>query len=584
MLTSTGTGKGSDVKLHRIIVSTGASTDLSANLPDFGAPTAGFVETQGDYNMAIAVKPDSATFVLIGTTNLIRSTDGFATKPTNKNKGWIGGYAHADNFTQFDNHHSDQHIIVFDPFKPNVVWSGHDGGISRTHTVTAEPVAWQDMNNGYNVTQFYTVALPHQAGFAQLTEVAGGTQDNGTPSFDYANPAAGSEDISSGDGAFVYIGKDRVIASAQEGQAFRLDSLSLQDIAPPTSATGTPLFIHPFAVDPVTESTLYYPDNDVILRNTSLGTATRSTGWSTLSNIKAADARLITALTVTTSSPSNRLYFGASDGSGSLAPKVYKLDNASTATTGLVDVSISGAPNRAYIHNIAVNPSNGNEILVVMSNYGIVGLYHSSDGGSNYTAVEGNLEGTTNNPGPSLRWAAILPRSSSTQYLIGTSVGLFSTITLNAAGTIWSQEGADEIGNTIVAALDARVSDGVVAAATHGRGIFIGTSTNPVGIDEAVTTNGRPKTLALNQNYPNPFNPETNIRYALPKAGPVRLAVYNIQGQEVITLVNGVQSPGTYEVLWNGRNAVGQQVASGVYLYRLTTSESRVSKRMTLLK
>ena len=140
------------------------------------------------------------------------------------------------------------------------------------------------------------------------------------------------------------------------------------------------------------------------------------------------------------------------------------------------------------------------------------------------------------------------------------------------------------IGNTIVAALDARPSDGVVAVATHGRGIFIGTSTNPVGIDESPAIGGTPKTLALNQNYPNPFNPETTISYALPKTGPVRLVVYNIQGQEVITLVNGVQSSGSYEVVWNGHNAVGRQVATGVYLYRLTTSESHVSKRMTLLK
>jgi hypothetical protein len=723
VLTSTGGGERSEVKLHRIIVSTGASEDRSAGIPDFGDPV-GYMSTQGDYNMAIAVKPDDEHFVLIGGIDLFRSTDGFATRPTDPDKGWIGGYATANDVSPYENQHADQHVVFFDPVNPKMLWAGHDGGISRTLDVTAEPVAWEDMNSGYNVTQFYTVALPRETGVADLTEVGGGTQDNGTPVFDFTDPGAGSEDITTGDGAFIYIGKDLAIASSQMGVASRYDADGFDgEVAPPSGASGTPLFIHPFAVDPGDEETLYYPVENVLWRNTQLSTATTSTGWTELTGVTAPSGMTISALAATAGNPAHRLYYGASDGSGDDPPRVFRLDNAHTATNGETDISIPDAPDGAYLHNIAVNPHNGDELLVVMSNYNIVGLYHSTNGGQSYTAVEGNLEGSQNTPGPSLRWAAILPIGGITQYLVATSVGLFSTTALNGANTVWVQEGADLIGNTVVAALDARPSDGTVAAATHGRGIFIGTSeanqqtiqsdTSTVtfvagdGSQTAVTftagsvaghtvtylSYGRslpgmlpgesppsipvryfnlstsipdtttftatlrvtytlaqldsagvaaestlvlfrydaadsswnqvattvdtlantataatstfstwalasatptgipdtdriptPRAFALQQNFPNPFNPETTIRYTVPQAGPVRLVIYNIQGQEVSTLVNGVQSAGTYQVVWNGRNAQDRPVSSGVYLYRLTAGDAHETKRMTLVK
>ncbi|MDZ4699715.1 MAG: FlgD immunoglobulin-like domain containing protein [Rhodothermales bacterium] len=94
-----------------------------------------------------------------------------------------------------------------------------------------------------------------------------------------------------------------------------------------------------------------------------------------------------------------------------------------------------------------------------------------------------------------------------------------------------------------------------------------------------------PTRFALHGNYPNPFNPSTTIHFELANAGQVVLAVYDVLGQQVAELVNGVQSAGVYEVQWDGRDTDGQVAASGVYLYRVTfdgqQSQSRV---MTLLK
>jgi hypothetical protein len=99
-----------------------------------------------------------------------------------------------------------------------------------------------------------------------------------------------------------------------------------------------------------------------------------------------------------------------------------------------------------------------------------------------------------------------------------------------------------------------------------------------------------PATFALLQNYPNPFNPTTNIRYTLPQAAHVSVKIYNLLGQEVAQLKDEIQTPGAYDVVWNGRNIMGQSAASGVYFYRLEAAPIDGSspfsnfKKMLLLK
>ena len=88
-----------------------------------------------------------------------------------------------------------------------------------------------------------------------------------------------------------------------------------------------------------------------------------------------------------------------------------------------------------------------------------------------------------------------------------------------------------------------------------------------------------PRAFALDQNVPNPFNPATQIRYALPDAGSVRLTVYNALGQEVARLVDGHQEAGFHVVRWNAG-----RVASGTYYYRLEAPGFDSVRKMMLLK
>ena len=94
----------------------------------------------------------------------------------------------------------------------------------------------------------------------------------------------------------------------------------------------------------------------------------------------------------------------------------------------------------------------------------------------------------------------------------------------------------------------------------------------------------QPQTEALEQNYPNPFNSSTTIPFSLSNQQTVRLQVYNLQGQPVTTLVNQTLGAGVYRVTWDGRNAAGQAVASGIYTYRLQTGAQTQVRHLTLLK
>lgn len=90
--------------------------------------------------------------------------------------------------------------------------------------------------------------------------------------------------------------------------------------------------------------------------------------------------------------------------------------------------------------------------------------------------------------------------------------------------------------------------------------------------------------FTLYQNYPNPFNPITQIELALPETGPLTLTVYNIVGQKVKTLYNGIAQKGTYRFVWDGRDESGNAVSSGVYIYRAEYQGRSESRKMILMK
>ena len=94
-----------------------------------------------------------------------------------------------------------------------------------------------------------------------------------------------------------------------------------------------------------------------------------------------------------------------------------------------------------------------------------------------------------------------------------------------------------------------------------------------------------PRTFTLSQNFPNPFNPTTSISFGLPESGYVKLAIYNILGREVRTLVSSPMEAGSYQAVWNSTDNMGRQISTGIYFYRLIVDNQVIStKKMIMLK
>jgi photosystem II stability/assembly factor-like uncharacterized protein len=242
------------------------------------------------------------------------------------------------------------------------------------------------------------------------------------------------------------------------------------------------------------------------------------------------------------------------------------------------------------------------------------GFYRSTDGGATWSRVTLPASGFTagvdflntqigvvgNSGGSAARTTD--GGATWTPVTIGTAGAIYS---VSAAGTqnFWATRGTTVQASTNSGSTWAQDFSGAVGTFYHSNFVTAGNSAygwgvtssgriyayfNPVtGVDDP----GDPLPLAftLSQNYPNPFNPATEIQYSVPKSSFVTLKVYSLLGQEVATLVNGDLAIGNHVARWDGRNANGALVGSGMYFYRMEArthdGSSFISvKKMLLLK
>lgn len=169
----------------------------------------------------------------------------------------------------------------------------------------------------------------------------------------------------------------------------------------------------------------------------------------------------------------------------------------------------------------------------------------------------------------------------------GTNTATYSQ-TFETNGIHWSTINTDS-GDFIWTAPDAGVGQVCLYWAGLQGTPSNGADTQVVLIsDEAVTgVNDEPQMpdmISLSQNYPNPFNSETIIEFAISNAGSAKFEIDNILGQQVYSLEKHLDGPGTYSFNWNGKNAEGIDLPSGVYFYRLRTDKGTYARKMTLLR
>ena len=161
---------------------------------------------------------------------------------------------------------------------------------------------------------------------------------------------------------------------------------------------------------------------------------------------------------------------------------------------------------------------------------------------------------------------------SSTGWAVGDSGTILKTTN---GGTIWTSQNSKTTNDL----RSVYFVDPDIGWAVGSYGTILKTTDGGVSFVEESFSEATPKSFFLSQNYPNPFNPSTTIRFSLVKSCHVTLKVYNILGQEVETLVEGERRVGEYEVRWTP-----EDLASGIYFYRLQTGELAESKKLVLMK
>lgn len=155
---------------------------------------------------------------------------------------------------------------------------------------------------------------------------------------------------------------------------------------------------------------------------------------------------------------------------------------------------------------------------------------------------------------------------------------LFVWQTVNSGGGLYISSG-----DTLISTVG-QVWVGEMQGGSYKMGIGWACEGSPTKVEEEDEDENIPSKFSLSQNYPNPFNPTTRIEFSLAKSGFVSLNVYDILGKRVRTLVSGDLSSGYRSVLWDGKNEQGEEVASGIYFYRIKAGEFAESKKMILMK
>ncbi|MFC1501774.1 T9SS type A sorting domain-containing protein [bacterium] len=253
---------------------------------------------------------------------------------------------------------------------------------------------------------------------------------------------------------------------------------------------------------------------------------------------------------------SDIVYAGGNQYTTSWEAALFKTTNGGTSWTDL-SASFTGSE----IKCICIDPNDHDRILV-----GGSGVWVSTDGGTSWAAPTFS---------PTVQDLTPDPATSSVWYM-GTTNGMYQSVD---GGYNWTQfnNGLD---NTYVQCIALDAANQIVYAGTNGGGVYRYIIESGVEDDDPAL----PTEITLHQNYPNPFNMQTEIVYEIPVSGMVHLAIYNVQGRLIRTLVDGHELSGRKTVSWDGRDMEGKEVSSGMYICRLRTDDFIDMKKMILQK
>ena len=395
----------------------------------------GILSGQGWYNETLAINPANSSELICGGLEAFRSTNGGVTWPT-RVTNWVTAipYVHADHhYMSWWKKGNESRMVI-----------GCDGGIFYSND---GGLSWVDKNRNLSLKQFYAAAIHPAAGSPYLLA---GAQDNGThaittPGLTY------SKEVLGGDGMYCYINQldPNVQFGAYVYNQYRRSVDGGKTWANANFSASAGLFANPFEYDDAQNNMYASFSANTYFR--WLGANTTLTAQSVAAPLLAGG--LVGGLKVSPYTL-NRVFLGGTTG------KVLRVDDAN-ATPTFTDITGAGFP-AGNIHCVNVGSSD-NFLVATFVNFGVSNVWYSSNGGTSWTAIDGNL------PDMPVWWAMFDP-SDNTKLLLATETGVWSTDLVNGASTQWLPN--PTMPTTRISMLRMRTSDRTVVAASYGRGLF----------------------------------------------------------------------------------------------------------------
>ena len=491
--------------------------------------TEDYASFQGWFSHTVSLDPRDHRRLVAAGVYVWRSEDGGRTLARNDGTSFNDPHPPIGQGAPSTYVHPDVHAVVRDPSDPEVVYFATDGGVFRSDDGGRTSVP---ANGGYQTVQFYKgLASSHQDSVLTI----GGLQDNGSILYD-GTPRW--RFISGGDGnwaAFDPRDDRRSYVTAQWLRLYRAENggADVAEISPPWREPTA--FIAPFALAPSAPDVLY-AGRDLVFRSPDRGTTWRLPGGARPLD----PGNPILTLAVAPFSPD--VVFAAT------APLEGRARLFRTTDGGATWADATGALPDRYLMDIAFDPFDERTAYVAVSGYGTPHIFKTTDGGATWQASGEGL--------PDLPASAVLvdPRFPEHVYA-GTDLGVYLS---TDAGATWARygEGLPEA----VIAMDLHVApvSGRLRLGTHGNGVY------ERRLASDAMTPPAAERLRLHAPYPNPSAGRTLVRFELPEAAAVRLAVYDVQGREVAVLAEGPRSAGRHTAAFDGGG-----LAAGVYVCRL---------------
>ena len=582
-------------------------TNLNAYVPDepnFNEEGIDPYTTQfNGFNMSLAVKPDNDNILFIGGTNLHRVHLN-ETDPTKKFRR-IGGYGEGffpqPEYFIYQNHHPDVHWVYFHNSSSDRLYTASDGGIHITSTsVMADTVRWTPLNTNLQTLQYQFVNInPVPEG--NLDFIIGSAQDNGTlvnVNFRSSNQQTRERhfQLLGGDGASAAVGgftktgatwKQYWFASVVSGDIYRFEvELNTQqgqidvpnvDEITPTGLGGAGQWLTMFVNDPDSTEHVYYNNRDRLWRTKSASTVTPST-WTEITGVAATVPANndFTAMTISKKRNNNKYLFFATQGG-----RVYRLNNPNmaVATATPSEITPSQITPGSYVAGVAVNPRNPDTAMVVVSNYDqgstiINNIFWSGNATSanpTWQVIDGAL-------GPvSSQSCAIVVTTGGVEYYVGTSVGLYSTTSINGNNTQWFNEGGGMMKRAIIRTLVNRQRDNTLVVGTHGNGGFIANIGNAVNLDVATGINDPVTNDSRFISNVFPTATRGNVNYTIGNLFSIRrisVQVFDYKGQLVYNQSKGYSS-GSIPLT---------NLASGTYVLNILSDDGKYRHVQKIIK